>query len=911
MKQSWLEISGIKQNNLKNLSIKLPHDKVIAVTGVSGSGKSSLVFDTIFAEGQWRFIESLTSYARLFLEKLDRPELEFVKNIRPAIALEQRNPVRGARSTVGTITEIYDYLRVLYSHASVGFCATCNSEIRRWNSSAVYHELITKYTGQRAMVLFESTDEVEALKEQGFYRLYIDGEVVDVFDAGAVEAPYFVVLDRLIIKAEERLSDSIELAFRRGGSRCRVIVLDVGDFTFSDANRCDSCGSVAADATALLFSFNHPVGACPKCKGFGRILIYDRGLIVPNDSLSIAEGAIDPWEKPSNLWWKEQFILKSGIDVYKPLKDFTEPQWEILQKGGKGFYGIDEFFDELEGRRYKLHVRVFLSKYRTSEICPLCCGKRLKKEALAYRISGMDIGDLNEMPVDELIDFLNGIELMDYQREIVRETLAHLFSKLNLLKKVGLDYLTLGRLTSTLSGGEYQRANLSKQLSARLSGALYVLDEPTVGLHSKDSELIADIIKEIANQGNTILVVEHDLDIIRRSDWILELGPGGGLRGGEIIYNGAITDFAKAQTPTAKYFNKTSSNKAFFNKASKDFTKFITLRGGCGNNLKNVSVDIPVGGFSVVTGVSGSGKSTLIMQTLYPALVKHIYGTEQAIKGLPFDELSGYEHIKDVKLIDQSPIGRSPRSNPATYLKLFDQIRRIFANQPEAKLYRYEAGFFSFNVAGGRCESCKGEGFKKLEMYFFEDLYVKCDKCQGKRYNANALRVKYKGYTISDVLELTVDDAMAVFSEDRFISGKLALLKDVGLGYLRLGQSATTLSGGEAQRLKICSELNLTDRCASAPNKPKTLYIFDEPTIGLHMDDIAALMAVLKRLLALGNTIVITEHNLSCIKEADWIIDIGPGGGKGGGQILFQGTVEDLIESNDSFTAHALKKFLF
>lgn len=910
MGQSWLEIRGVKQNNLKNISLKIPHNKVIAITGVSGSGKSSLAFETIFAEGQWRFIESLTSYARLFMEKMDRPELDYVKNIRPAIALEQRNPVKGTRSTVGTITELYDYLRLLFYNIAERFCPTCGNEIKCWDSSSLFHYLINNHGDKKAMVIFESNETLKKLMESGFYRVYLNGEVLDIHDVDEAEVspPHLVVLDRLVIRNETRLSDSLELAFFKGNGAVTLNIIGEGEKVFQNANLCSNCNSTQIESSAMLFSFNHPLGACKECKGFGNVLYYDRTLIVPNDSLSIKNGAIEPFEKPSLAWWKKHFIKnahKGSIDIDKPLKDFTENEWQILFKGAKGFLGIDEFFNTLEDKRYKVHVRVFLSKYRISKTCPHCCGKRLNGGALSFRIENMDIGQLCHISIYELSAFFKNLVLSEYKKKLAAEILSNIYNKLEILIRVGLGYLTLNRQTATLSGGEYQRANLSNQLSARLAGTLYVLDEPTVGLHSKDNQIITEIIQDIARQGNTVLVVEHDIEIIRACHWVVELGPGGGQRGGNVVYNGELDDFKNAKTATSKYLGSENFIQTPVHLLSPvDTYKKLALRGAKGHNLKNINVHFPLNTFNVVTGVSGSGKSTLVVDTLYAAAYRHFNKYDQSVRPLTYDSIEGMENFKNVVIIDQNPIGRSPRSNAATFLKIFDQIRRIFANQREAKLYGYDLGYFSFNKPGGRCETCKGEGYIQLEMYFFEDLYVKCDDCQGRRYGENALRVRYSGLTISDILELTVEEALDVFKSDSFIKNKLALLKDVGLGYLRLGQSATTLSGGEAQRLKICAELGLL-------KKTNTLYILDEPTIGLHMDDIYSLLKVLLRLISQQNTIIVIEHNLEIIKEASWVIDIGPEGGDDGGKVIFQGTVDKLLKKHKtSHTASALRAFL-
>ena len=953
MYTDWLEINGIKQNNLKNIDLKIPHDCVIAVTGVSGSGKSSLAFDTIFAEGQWRFIESLSSYARLFIEKLDRPDVDQVKNIRPAIALKQRNPIKTSRSTVGTLTEIYDLLRILYSKVSVARCQKCGLPIKRYDISAVYQELITGHLNKRAIILFESTEPLNSLQSRGFYRVYKDGAVCDILDVikDDTDNSHLIIVDRIVIRDEARLSDSLELAWREGGGRVILKIIDSGEFVFSDNAMCQQCGLILPAPAPILFSFNHPVGACPECKGFGNILILNESLIIPNRELSIQQGAIEPWEKPSFTWFRDQLITnasKNGIDKDKPINQYSDEELKLLFKGGTGFYGINDFFEILydKSRGDKFHLRIFINRYKIPKICPLCNSKRLKQEVLSYKIDGHDIGDMSALTISDLVKFFENPPLSPHFLELSKEAIKNIRYKLAFLERVGLGYLTLDRQALTLSGGEYQRVNLSNQLGAKLAGSLYILDEPTVGLHSSDNKKISEIIKELAQQGNTIIIVEHDPEIIRTADWVVELGPGGGQKGGEIIYNGQMDEFLKSDTITAKYmtgvmsiknmlyqvaFNRitalaTSStpqrteqyvsvvsslppcstserNLVLYNMTAKlDRTykisdNVIRLNGARGNNLKDISVEIPLNSLTVVSGVSGSGKSTLVVDTLYKIISKHFNHVDS--NPLEYESINGLEHLNGVSLVDQSPIGKSPRSNPATYLKIFDLIRRIFASLPEAKIFGYDPGFFSFNVEGGRCEKCHGEGFERLEMYFFEDLYIKCDRCDGLRYSPPALRVRFKGYSISDVLDMTVDKAIEVFNGHGNICKRLQLLKDVGLSYLKLGQPATTLSGGEAQRLKICSELGIA-------KKKGFLYIMDEPTIGLHLHDISELLYVLRRLVDSGNTVLVIEHNLDFITVADHVIDIGPGAGVNGGKLLYSGHPQGLYACAESLTAQCI-----
>lgn len=901
MPTTELVIQGARQNNLKNVSLRLPHNKVIAVTGLSGSGKSSLAFETIFAEGQWRFIESLSTYARLFLEKMDRPDVDAIDNIRPAIALEQRNPVRGSRSTVGSLTEIHDLLRLLYAKVSTPYCPKCGVEIRRWDASSVVAALLHEHEGQKALIIFESGEEAGELRKKGFLRVRVDGETKDL-DSVKARAPYEVVLDRLAIRDEPRLSDSIEMAFREGQGRVKVAFVGGPEKVFTSGNACDVCGLELPDPSPLLFSFNHPVGACPECKGFGNVLRYAEEIVVPDGHLSLAEGAIEPWEKPAAAWWKKQMLAgagKAGIDLKRPYAKLPKKHKEMLFKGGPGFYGVEDFFEELEAARYKLHVRVFLSRYRKGVTCPACGGRRLRPEALSYRVSGMDIAGLSELSIAELAGFFREMDISPFQRDIAKELLRQMDLKLGFLRRVGLDYLTLSRQGRTLSGGEYQRVNLSNQLASRLTGTLYVLDEPTVGLHKRDTDRVAEIMAELSEIGNTIVVVEHDRSIIESSHWVVELGPGGGLRGGEVVFSGPMEDFLKADTLTSRYVRGIDMVEPRGERRRPSGS--VALSGASGNNLKDVDLDVPLGTLTAVTGVSGSGKSSLVVETLYRALIKKLrLGPGYP---LPYGGLRGEERLKSVKLIDQAPIGRSPRSNPVTYLKVFDPIRKLFAEQMEARAHGYGPGFFSFNVPGGRCETCKGEGYQKVEMYFFEDLYIKCEDCGGRRYGPEALRVKYRGRSIDDVLNMTVDEAVELFADNAHVHSRLSLMKDTGLGYLRLGQPATTLSGGEAQRLKICAELG-TGRVTDV------LYVLDEPTVGLHFRDVEALLAVLHRLVDAGNTVVVIEHSLDVIQSSDWIVDLGPEGGDKGGEIVFQGRPEDIVHAKRSHTGRYLGQYV-
>ncbi|NOX20699.1 MAG: excinuclease ABC subunit UvrA [Nitrospirae bacterium] len=908
---SYLIIEGARQNNLKNISLKIPHDQLVVITGLSGSGKSSLAFDTIFAEGQWRFIESLSSYARLYIEKLDRPDVDKIQNIRPAIALEQKNPVKGSRSTVGTLTEIYDLLRVLYSKISRPYCPSCNKEIKQWSPEAIVNYLLQRHNQKRCVITFPSSDRPEDLIKRGFYRFFENNETRELSSTATLPQNLQIVVDRTIIRQEARFAESIELAFKQGNGCLTVFIfesrdngLEVRPVRFSKDRTCEECNITLAEPAPILFSFNHPIGACNSCNGFGNTLRYDESLIVPDPTLSIQDGAIEPWEKPAARWWKEQLIKgakKAGIDVKKAFSDLSEEEKSMIFKGCHHFYGIEDFFDDLEAKRYKLHVRVFLSRYRSAFVCPECKGKRLRPEALAYRLAGLDIAELSKKSIDELDIFFRKLSLSKYEKEVSKEIIKQIEMKITFLKDVGLGYLTLDRLGKTLSGGEYQRVNLANQIASRLTGTLYVLDEPTIGLHPRDTKRIMSIIKDMVRHGNTVLVVEHDASVIKEAEWIVEMGPGSGQKGGEVIFSGPLKEFFTSGTTTSRYLKNEFSYKlgSLIRYRPVNREKQIILKGATGHNLKNITLKIPLGSLIAVTGVSGSGKSSLIVETLYRALARHFKISFE--HPLPFKELAGIDSLKGVKLIDQSPIGKTPRSNPATYLKIFDLIRRLYAEQPYAVAHGYTPGFFSFNVPGGRCQRCSGEGYEKLEMYFFEDLYVRCEHCHGRRYSEEALKVTYKEKNIYQVLQMTVDEAIEFFRDEEGIVEKLLVLKDIGLGYLKLGQPATTLSGGEAQRLKICSEL-------SNSRKTGFLYILDEPTVGLHYLDVLSLIGILQKLVDEGNTVVVIEHNLDFIKTTDWVIDLGPEGGPDGGKIVFEGTPDDLIDCKNSHTGRFLRE---
>jgi len=922
-----LIVEGARQNNLKNISLRIPHNKVTAITGVSGSGKSSLAFDTLFAEGQWRYVESLSTYARMLLEKVDRPDVDRLVNVRPAIAIEQKNPVRTARSTVGTATEIADLLRLLFAKIGKPVCPDCKQEARGYHPGSVADDLLARFSDGRAMILFPVKDPgpghdramVDSLLTRGFVRLKCGDDTVDLHPSMALPrtagTDLHVVLDRLVIRPDNRnrIIEAIETAFREGDGLCRVEVIGQGLHTYSTKFRCQSCGRTFEPLRPILFSFNHPLGACPECKGFGNILKYDEDLVIPNCNLSLADGAVEPWTKPGTDWWQKQMLLamkRKGVDLTTPYAKLSGEERALIWKGDKKFDGIDDFFKHLEQKRYKLHVRVFLSRYRSPVPCPLCHGSRLKPDALFVKVADRDIHQIVHLTIHEAAGWIEGLPLSKFEAEVAHDIRRQLRMKLGFLLRVGLGYLTLARQTKTLSGGEAQRITLANQLGARLVGTLYVLDEPTIGLHARDTATLAGILRDLADSGNTVVVVEHDRQMIQAADYVIEMGPRSGERGGEVVCAAPCRQFiADPRSLTGRYL-RGEETIAIPRTRRSGSGRFLSLAGAREHNLKDLNVRFPLGMLICVTGVSGSGKSTLVDDTLYRAAARAF-----RLKSLPmgrFTAIKGLEYLKSVRLIDQEPIGRTPRSNPITYLKAFDDIRALFANTQGARTAGLTPAHFSFNTPGGRCERCEGNGYEKLEMYFFEDLYATCETCGGRRFGQSVLNVRYRDKTIHEVLGLTVNEALTFFSGSTRLGEKLHLLASIGLGYLRLGQPATTLSGGEAQRLKIAAELNTRGQAPASgrSQSPGVLYIMDEPTTGLHLDDIKKLLAVLGKLVDTGNTVVVVEHNLDMIKAADWIIDLGPEGGEQGGRLVAEGRPEQVAQVAESHTGRFLKAML-
>jgi len=943
--QEVLLVRGARVHNLKNVTVEIPHNAMTVVTGVSGSGKSSLAFDTVYAEGQRRYVESLSAYARQFLERMEKPDVDEISGIAPAVAIRQKNSTRNPRSTVATSTEIYDYLRLLFARCGQTFCIKCGSEVRRNSPEDIANKVLALAPGRRFYVMYllrvasaepPATGKRAAkkktaapaaetlrltlteLQKRGFNRLYQDGRVHEfsspetLLDVNFAK-PVYVLVDRLSVnpEARARLVDSIEICYREGGGEAilEFIADQAGNtaerLTFNERFECKNDGTLYQESEPRLFSFNNPYGACPRCQGFGNTIDFDLNLVVPDPSKSLDDGVIEPWTKPRYrvlMQEARKFAKTRGIPTNVPWRQLTAEQRRQILEGDpeNDFEGVKGFFGWLERKKYKLHVRVFLSRYRGYATCPECGGTRLRAEARAVRITGKSITDLCKLTVKEARVFFGNLQLTESQAKIADKILEEIRSRLQFLDEVGLDYLTLDRLTSTLSGGESQRIQLATSLGSHLVGALYVLDEPSIGLHPRDTHRLIEILRSLRDLGNTVLVVEHDPDTIESADRILDLGPGAGELGGKLLFAGTHAEILKdPKSITGRYLSGELKIPVPATR-HKPAGKFLRLGGATLHNLQNVDLILPLGMLTVVTGVSGSGKSTLVHNVLYRALVAKRTGA--SIKEF-CDRLEGDEHITDLVIVDQSPIGRTPRSNPATYLKAFDAIREVFADTPDAKRRGYTAGHFSFNVPGGRCETCQGDGTVTVEMQFLADVELVCEECRGQRFKSSVLDVRYHGKNVHDVLQMTVREALAFFVNVPKVVSKLRILNEIGLGYLRLGQSATTLSGGEAQRLKLASHLTRTENRG-------ILYILDEPTTGLHFDDIAKLLAAFRKLLESGGSLLVIEHNLDVIKSADWLIDLGPEGGDQGGKIIATGTPEQVARNTQSHTGKYLARVL-
>jgi excinuclease ABC subunit A len=911
-------VKGAREHNLKNVSLEIPRNKLVVFTGVSGSGKSSLVFDTIYAEGQRRYVESLSSYARQFLERMNKPKVDFIYGISPAVAIEQKTGARNPRSTVGTSTEIYDYLRLLFARIGKTICFSCGKVVKKDTVKSVSDWLEKFDDGSKFYLGFPLhvhegrtvKDETELLKKRGFFRIFNRNRLIDLNEAKTLprsKKDIIVIVERLKTKkgkVRETLADSIEVTFKEGEGRLCLINAETNEsHQFTQFYEC--CGIKYEEPEPRFFSFNNPFGACPVCQGFGRTMGYDMDLIVPNPKLSLMEGAIAPWRTVKFSKYLRDLVRVSknkDIPLDKPFESLSEEQVSHIKKGFDGFKGIDGFFRKLESKTYKMHIRILLSKYRGYTTCNACKGSRLRREALQVKVGDLSIHDVVVMSLDKSYAFFNKLNLTEYEKTVGERVLKEITKRLQFLNDVGLGYLTMERLSSTLSGGETQRINLATSLGSALIGTLYVLDEPSIGLHPRDNSKLITLLKSLRDIGNTVLVVEHDSDMMRESDLIVDMGPAAGVNGGEIV---AVEEYEKLSKNKNSLTGQYLSGKMNIPLPSKRDTKpskVIKIKGAREHNLKDLELEIPLNKFVVVTGVSGSGKSTLIHDILYGGISKQFGGNPKFIGR--FDEIEGIRNIDEIEIVDQSPIGKSPRSNPISYVKGYEHIRNLFASTPQARSRGYKPGYFSFNVQGGRCDTCQGEGYVKIEMQFLADLYLECESCKGTRFKKELRDITYKGKNIVDVLEMTVDEALVLFGNHRKIKRYLQVLSDVGLGYIKLGQPSNTLSGGEAQRIKLALHLS------AQKEKRHTLFIFDEPTTGLHFEDIKKLLNCFNLLIKSNNSVVIIEHNLDIIKCADHVIDLGPEAGDKGGKIVATGTPEEIAKNNASYTGLHLKKVL-
>lgn len=925
-------IKGARANNLKNVDLAIPKNQLVVVTGVSGSGKSSITMDTLYAEGQRRYVESLSSYARQFLMRMKKPDVDYIKGICPAIAIEQKTTTANARSTVGTLTEIYDFFRLLFARIGKTYSPISGEEVKKHEVSDVVDYIQSHPDGSRGQLFIplpykykdrQLGQELQLLLQKGYTRLYQHGELQRIEEfmeaepkllnqklADIRDRNILVLIDRFGIRHEDednlrRIADSVQTAFYESEGECIVEVEGSEQHPFN--NRFELDGMTFPEPSPHLFNFNNPYGACPKCEGFSQVMGIDEKKVVPNPGLSVYEGAIACWKGEKYGLWLDEFLQVAhhfDFPVHRPYQDLDKDQIRLLWRGNKHFHGIYDFFTELEEKTYKIQNRVMLARYRGKTVCPACEGGRLRPEATYVKIAGKDIAELTLMPADELLAFVEGLQLTEFEAKVGKRLLLEITNRLRFMCEVGLSYLTLGRISATLSGGETQRINLTRTLGSNLTSSMYILDEPSVGLHPRDTNRLVKVLKSLKEMGNTVIVVEHEEDVIKNADYLIDIGPEAGIHGGEVVFAGPYENIygEAADSLTTKYLNGKMSIPV--PSVRRKFVRSLELEGARQHNLKNINVTFPLNTLTVVTGVSGSGKTTLVKQILYPALMKE-FGQNYSKSPGTYQELTGdVKALTGVEMINQSPIGKSSRSNPVTYVKAYDTIRNLMAAQQLSKIRGYKPSHFSFNVDGGRCDTCKGEGEQVIEMQFLADVRLECEECGGKRFKPEVLEVKYQGKSIYDILELSVEEALDFFSDAQDVISKLQPLYDVGLGYVKLGQSSSTLSGGEAQRVKLASFLNKEN------TSENIFFIFDEPTTGLHFHDIRKLLDALNALVEKGHSVLVVEHNMEVIKSADWVIDLGPDGGKDGGHLVFQGRPEELVKIPGSFTGAYLKEKL-
>lgn len=916
--REFIIIKGARVNNLKNLSVAIPRNKLVVITGLSGSGKSSLAFDTLFAEGQRKYVESLSSYARQFLGRMEKPEVDYIKGVSPAIAIEQKVNTRNPRSTVGTTTEIYDYLKLLFARIGVTYSPISGRKIKSDSVSSVIDAINEKPLGSKFTISApfiqkegrNFLEEANILLSKGFTRILINGELTFIEEVDLeklIPGKIEVLIDRLAVNKEDedvvfRTSDSVQTAFFEGDGRCIIRYVGENPIVYSDKFELD--GMSFEIPSVNLFSFNNPYGACRKCEGFGKVLGIDSDLVIPDKNMSVYEGAIVPWRSETMKKWLEPLAKNAhhfDFPIHRAVKELSEEEYDLLWTGNEYFEGINAFFGFIESQLHKIQYRVMLSRYRGKTVCPDCKGTKLRKDANYVKINDTSISDLVLKPISDNLSFFENLKLSDHDFNIAKRIILEIQNRLAYLDQVGLGYLNVNRVTSTLSGGEYQRIKLATSLGSALVGSMYILDEPSIGLHPRDTQKLGKVLNRLRNLGNTVIVVEHEEEVMKQADQIIDIGPDAGIHGGELVFQGSWDEILKDEkSHTARFLNGTDS---IANPAKRrQWKRSVKLTGVRENNLKSINVELPLGVLTVITGVSGSGKSTLIRKILYPSLGK-ILGMNAEATG-KYDLLDGdYKDIGQIEFVDQNPIGKSSRSNPVTYVKAYDAIRSVFAEQQTSKRRNYKPSHFSFNVDGGRCETCQGEGIVKIEMQFMADLQLTCDECKGKRFKSEILEVKYNEKSIDEVLDLTIEESLDFFKDNRSIINKLTPLSDVGLGYVKLGQSSNSLSGGEAQRVKLASFLGK----GSNTNREKILFIFDEPTTGLHFKDIQKLLDSINALIKQGNSVIIIEHNMEVIKSSDWIIDLGPEGGDKGGNVCFAGTPEEMVKLDGNYTATFLK----